>query len=68
MLKTKPEYATPRGVKIQWMNFLEGDDVRDGTAFNMTMQSNNINDRTFKVSVSLYFISITFSPLTLALI
>jgi len=25
------------------MNFLEGDDVRDGTAFNMTIKSNNIN-------------------------
>merc|ERR1719445_905663 len=35
IFKAKPNYSTPRGVKIQWMNFMEGDDVRDGTAFKM---------------------------------
>jgi len=34
------------------MNFLEGDDVRDGTAFNMTMESNKIDETNFMISVS----------------
>ena len=62
------------------MNFLEGDDVRDGTAFNMTIKSNNINITTissynnlfetydetrFKISVS---ISVNLQNLILYLI
>ena len=31
---------------------LEGDDVRDGTAFNMTMESNKIDETNFMISVS----------------
>lgn len=51
-LSASSNYSTPRGVRIQWMNFLEGDDVRDGTAFNMTMESNKIDETNFMISVS----------------
>merc|ERR1711860_389061 len=53
IFKAKPEYLTPRGVKIHWMNFLEGDDVRDGTAFKMTTKSNDIHESNFKISMNL---------------
>ena len=53
IFKAKPEYFTPRGVKIHWMNFMEGDDVRDGTAFKMITESNDINETNFKISVSI---------------
>ena len=52
VFKAQSNYSTPRGVRIQWMNFLEGDDVRDGTAFNMTMESNKIDETNFMISVS----------------
>ena len=52
VFKAHSNYSTPRGVRIQWMNFLEGDDVRDGTAFNMTMESNKIDETNFMISVS----------------
>ena len=53
IFKVKPEYSTPRGVKIHWINFMEGDDVRrDGTAFKMITESNDINENNFKISVS----------------
>ena len=52
VFKAHSNYSTPRSVRIQWMNFLEGDDVRDGTAFNMTMESNKIDETNFMISVS----------------
>ena len=55
IFKAKPNYSTPRGVKIQWMNFMEGDDVRDGTAFKMITESNEINETNFKISVNMTF-------------
>ena len=53
IFKAKPKYSTPRGVKIQWMNFMEADKVRDGsgTAFKMITESNDINETNFKISV-----------------
>ena len=53
IFKAKSEYLTPRSVKIHWMNFMEGDDVRDGTAFKMITESNDINETNFKISVSI---------------
>ena len=52
IFKAKSEYLTPRGVKIHWMNFLEGDDVRDGTAFKRITESNDITETNFEISVS----------------
>ena len=52
IFKAKSEYLTPKSVKIHWMNFMEGDDVRDGTAFKMITESNDINETNFKISVS----------------
>merc|ERR1712062_876101 len=54
IFKVKPKYSTPRGVKIHWINFMEGDDVRrDGTAFNMITESNDINETNFKISMKM---------------
>ena len=59
VFKAQSNYSTPRGVRIQWMNFLEGDDVRIGTAFNMTMESNEIDETNFMISVSANCIKIS---------
>jgi len=53
IFKAKPEYFTPRGVKIHWMNFMEGDDVRDGTAFKRITKSNDISETNFEISMKL---------------
>ena len=48
VFKAKPEYSTPRSVKISWINVLAGGP--DG--FNMITESNNINETNFKISVN----------------
>ena len=60
IFKAKPEYLTPRSVEIHWINFMEGDDVRDGTAFKMTTESNDIYETNFKISVSKRHYSLLF--------
>ena len=51
VFKAKPEYSTPRGVKIQWINMMEGV-PQDGTGFRMITESNDINETNFKISVN----------------
>ena len=49
VFKAKPEYSTPRSVKIHWVNVLERG-ARNG--FNMITKSNDINETNFKISVN----------------
>merc|ERR1711983_275181 len=49
VFKAKPEYSTPRSVKISWINVLAGGP--DG--FNMITESNNINETNFKISMNM---------------
>ena len=49
VFKAKPEYSTPRSVKIRWVNVLE---VGAPNGFNMITESNNINETNFKISVN----------------
>merc|ERR1712062_821958 len=49
VFKAKPEYSTPRSVKISWINVLAGGP--DG--FNMITESNDINETNFKISMNM---------------
>ena len=49
VFKAKPEYSTPRSVKISWINVLAGGPIDE---FNMITESNNINETNFKISVN----------------
>ena len=33
LIKAEPDFETPSKIVISWYNFVEGDNVRDGTAF-----------------------------------
>merc|ERR1711862_124350 len=50
VFKAKPEYSTPRSVKISWINVLEGGAF---VGFNMITKSNNINETNFKISMKM---------------
>ena len=49
VFKAKPEYSTPRSVKIHWVNVVEGGAPN---GFNMITESNDINETNFKISVN----------------
>ena len=49
VFKAKPEYSTPRSVKIHWVNAVEGGAPN---GFNMITESNDINETNFKISVN----------------
>ena len=51
VFKAKPEYSTPRSVKISWINALEDPRHWFTNGFNMTTESNDINENNFKISV-----------------
>ena len=59
VFKAKPEYSTPRSVKIHWVNAVEGGAPN---GFNMITESNDINETNFKISVNKY-IHMTFFKL-----
>ena len=44
VFKAKPEYSTPRSVKISWINVLEDPRYWFTNGFNMITESNNINE------------------------
>jgi len=50
VFKAKPEYSTPRSVKIRWVNVLE---VGAPNGFNMITESNDINETNFKISMKM---------------
>ena len=54
VFKAKSEYSTPRSIKIIWMNLMEDVLFRDDTAFEfkLIMESNDINENKFKISVN----------------
>ena len=57
VFKAKPEYSTPRSVKIHWVNVVEGGAPN---GFNMITESNDINETNFKISVNKLHMSMTF--------
>ena len=48
VFQANSKYSTPKGVKIQWMNFL----LLFGVSFDMTMESSDISETNFKITVS----------------
>ena len=48
-----PGLTFPKTVKIHWMNFVEGDDIRDGTAWTLITKSDVVNETNFAINVSL---------------
>ena len=46
-----PGLEIPKSVKIHWMNFVEGDDVRDGTAWTWITKSDEITNSSFNIKV-----------------
>ena len=48
VFQANSKYSTPKGVKIQWMNFL----LLFGVSFDMNMESNDISETNFKIKVS----------------
>ena len=47
VFQANSKYSTPKGVKIQWMNFL----LLFGVSFDMNMESNDISETNFKIKV-----------------
>ena len=53
-----PGLSYPERIKIHWMNFVEGDDVRDGTAWTMITKSDALNETDFTINVSKLYINL----------
>eukprot|EP00092_Neocalanus_flemingeri_P006462 GFUD01006966.1.p1 GENE.GFUD01006966.1~~GFUD01006966.1.p1 ORF type:complete len:488 (+),score=117.33 GFUD01006966.1:135-1598(+) len=66
ILKSDQTLALPSSLAIGWMNFIEGDDVRDGTAWNWTGGVSRYNNSHFSLDMELtedeFARNITTSP------
>jgi len=51
VLRSNKTHNFPSRVAVKWMNFIEGDDVRDGTAWRWTVGSSKLNATDFSIDM-----------------